>query len=115
MAKVKLNIRVGDTVQVISGNYKGATGEVLRTLPGRGLVVVKDVNMRKHHRRPSQNASGGITEGGIITHEEPIRISNVMLRCERCERPARVNRRRDADGTVERICKRCGTAIAAAS
>ena len=107
MTRKKLNVRAGDTVRVIAGNYVGAEGQVLRTIPSRGLVVVQDVNMRKHHKRPVANARGGVTEGGIVTHEEPISVSNVMLLCPECDEPARVRRQRDADGTIERICKRC--------
>ena len=115
MARGKLKVRTGDTVQVIAGNYAGARGRILRTIPPKGLVVVQDVNMRKHHRQPSANAKGGVTEGGIVTYEEPVRASNVMLVCSRCDAPVRVRRRRDADGTIERICKRCGDPIRSAS
>ena len=111
MTRKKLNMRAGDTVRVIAGNYAGAQGQVLRTIPARGLVVVQDVNMRKHHKRPVANARGGVTEGGIVTHEEPISASNVMLVCPQCDEPARVRRQRDADGTIERICKRCDNPI----
>ncbi len=107
MTRKKLHMRTGDTVRVIAGNYAGVEGPVLRTIPSRGLVVVQDVNMRKHHKRPVANARGGVTEGGIVTYEEPISASNVMLVCPQCEEPARVRRRRDADGTIERICRRC--------
>ena len=107
MTRTKLNMRAGDTVRVIAGNYAGAQGQVLRTIPSRGLVVVQDVNMRKHHKRPVANAKGGITEGGIVTYEEPISASNVMLVCPQCDEPARARRQRDADGTIERICRRC--------
>ena len=110
----KLNVRTGDTVQVISGNYRDARGQVLRTIPSKGLVVVQDVNMRKHHKRPSANAQGGVTEGGIMTYEAPIQASNVMLVCPHCDEATRVTRRRDADGTIERICKRCDSPIPAA-
>jgi large subunit ribosomal protein L24 len=92
---------------VIAGNYRGVTGQVLRTIPSRKAVVVDGVNMRKRHQRPSlQNP-----EGGIVTFEAPIAASNVMLVCPHCEEPARYGTRRDADGTVERLCKRCGDPI----
>lgn len=111
MTRKKLHMRAGDTVRVIAGNYVGAQGQVLRTIPSRGLVVVQDVNMRKHHKRPVANAKGGITEGGIVTYEEPISASNVMLVCPQCDEPSRIRRRRDADGMIERICKRCDDPI----
>ena len=107
MTQKKLNVRRGDRVMVIAGNYKGATGQVLRAIPAKGMVVVDGVNMRKRHQRPSQQNP----EGGIITFEAPIRSSNVMLLCPHCDEPARVSIRREPDGTVERLCKRCENPI----
>lgn len=107
MAQNKLHVRKGDRVKVISGNYKGATGQVLRTEPSRDRVVVDGVNMRKRHQAPTRENP----EGGIMTFEQPIHVSNVMLLCPHCDEPARTGHRRDADGSVERLCKRCGDPI----
>jgi large subunit ribosomal protein L24 len=103
MSRNTLHVRRGDRVKVISGNYKGATGQVIRSEPDRRRVVVDGVNMRKRHRAPSPENP----EGGIVTFEQPIHVSNVMLICPHCDEPSRTSRRRDDDGTVERICKRC--------
>ena len=103
MSQNRLHVRRGDRVKVISGNYKGATGQVIRSEPDRRRVVVDGVNMRKRHRAPSPENP----EGGIVTFEQPIHVSNVMLICPHCDEPSRTSRRRDDDGTVERICKRC--------
>ncbi len=111
MTQKKLNVRTGDTVMVVAGNYRGASGQVIRTIPAKGLVVVKDVNMRKHHKRPTATRQGEVKEGGIVTYEAPISASNVMLVCPHCDAPTRVRRRHDADGTIERICKRCDNPI----
>lgn len=92
---------------VIAGNYRGATGQVLRTLPSAGRVVVDGVAMRKRHQGPTRQNP----EGGIVTAEAPIDVSNVMLVCPHCDEPARYGRRRDHEGTVERICKRCENPI----
>lgn len=110
MTQRKLHVRKGDRVTVIAGNYRGVTGQVLRALPSRGQVVVDGVNMRKRHQRPSEQNP----EGGIVTFEAPIDASNVMLVCPHCDRPSRYGVQRDADGTVERLCKRCGNPIATA-
>lgn len=107
MTQKKLHVRKGDRVKVIAGNYRGATGQVLRAEPARERVVVDGVNMRKRHRAPTREDP----EGGIVTFEQPIHVSNVMLICPHCEEPARVGHQRDADGTVERLCKRCGNPI----
>ena len=111
MTQKKLNIRTGDTVKVISGNYSGATGQVLRTILAKGHVVVQDVNMRKHHQRPTSSSQGEIKEGGILTYEAPIQVSNVMLICPHCDEPTRTTRRHDSDGTIERICRRCDNPV----
>jgi len=107
MTQNNLRVRTGDRVQVISGNYRDARGKVLRAMPAKGKVVVEGVNVRKRHRRPT-NAD---PEGGIVSFEAPIAASNVMLLCPHCDAPARATRRRDEDGTVERICKRCSNPI----
>jgi large subunit ribosomal protein L24 len=107
MGREKLHVRKGDRVEVVAGNYRGARGQVIRSIPSQRRVVVDGVNMRKRHQRPSpQNP-----EGGIVTFEAPIAASNVMLVCPHCDEAARVGRRRDPDGTVERICKKCGEPI----
>lgn len=102
-----MHVRRGDQVAVISGNYRGMEGRVLRVLPKRNRVVVEGVNMRKRHQRPSQQNP----EGGVVTFEAPIHASNVMLVCPHCEEAVRTRRRRDADRTVERLCVRCGNPI----
>lgn len=107
MTQRKLHVRKGDRVMVIAGNYRGVTGQVLRAIPRKGMVVVDGVNMRKRHQRPSPRNP----EGGIVTFEAPIAVSNVMLMCPHCDRPARYGMRRDPDGTLERLCKRCGNPI----
>lgn len=107
MTQNKLHVRKGDRVKVISGVYKGATGQILRAIPEDRRVVVDGVNMRKRHQAPTREEP----EGGIITFEAPIDVSNVMLICPGCEKPARTASRRNEDGTVERICKRCDNPI----
>ena len=102
-----MHVRRGDQVAVIAGNYKGSEGRVLRVEPRRNRVVVEGINMRTRHQRPSQSNP----EGGIVTFEAPIAVSNVMLICPRCGSPSRVRRRHDPDGTVERLCTRCNTPI----
>ena len=67
-------IKKGDTVQVISGDGKGATGQVLKVLVKEQRVIVEGVNKVSRHTRPSQ----ANPDGGIIQKEAPIAISNVM-------------------------------------
>lgn len=104
-----LNIKRGDTVEVISGREKGVRGEVLRVHPKRDLVVVQGVNVRKKHQRQIQ-AAGRTMSPGIIQFEAPVHVSNVMLVCPSCGERTRVGNRRE-DGQVTRVCKRCESLI----
>lgn len=108
---MKLKIRKGDTVEVISGKEidKGKRGEVIRVMPKEGRVVVQTVNMRKKHQRQVQTQGRSISPG-IIEFEGSIHISNVMLVCPKCDEPTRVGLQRE-DGISRRICKNCGALI----
>jgi large subunit ribosomal protein L24 len=103
----KLHVRRGDRVRVIRGNNAGQEGTILRVLPKENKVVVEGVNMRKRHMRPTQ----ANPEGGIVTFEGPIHVSNVMLLDPKEKEPTRVRARIDKDGMRERISVRSGTAI----
>jgi large subunit ribosomal protein L24 len=103
----KLHVTKGDTVQVISGDDKGKRGVVLRAFPKSGRVTVQGVNVIKKHQRQTQTA-----EAGIIEREAPIYASKVMLIDPKTNEPTRIRRRRDADGTVERIAAKSGQPIA---
>lgn len=106
-AKRRSRIVKGDRVRVIRGNHRDMEGAVLRIMPEEGRVVVEGVNMRKKHVRPSQNNP----DGGIVTMEMPIDISNVMLVDPSSGEPSRVKIRVAKDGTKERIAIRTGNPI----
>ncbi|HXE57593.1 MAG TPA: 50S ribosomal protein L24 [Gemmatimonadales bacterium] len=101
-----LHITKGDTVQVISGDDAGKRGKVLRVYPKTGRVTVQGVNLIKKHQRQTP-----ATEGGIIVREAPIHHSKVMLIDPKTGEPTRIRRRKDADGTVERIAVKSGEPI----
>lgn len=105
----RLHVRKGDLVQVISGNFRGQRGKVLRVVPEKRRVVVEGINLRKKHVRATPQ-----TEGGIISVEAPVHGSNVLPVCPHCDRPARTRRHRDAEGHAERLCARCGKPISKA-
>jgi large subunit ribosomal protein L24 len=69
------HVKKGDTVQVISGNHKGATGKVLAVLPKKSQVLIEGVRIIKKHTRKSQESP----TGAIIEREGPLHISNVKL------------------------------------
>jgi large subunit ribosomal protein L24 len=103
----KQRIVKGDRVRVIRGNHRDAEGTVLRVIPGKDRVVVEGVNMRKRHERPTQDNP----EGGIITFEAPIHISNVMLLDPASGDASRTRLRVESDGTKERIAVKSGNPI----
>jgi large subunit ribosomal protein L24 len=104
---VGLNIKKGDTVQVISGKDRGATGKVILTLPKDDRILVEGVNRIKKHTRITTNQRGA-QSGGIVTQEAAIHASNVMVVCPACNKPSRVGHRQDESGKNVRICRRCG-------
>ena len=84
-----MNIKKGDTVRVLSGKDKGKEGQVVRSLPSKQRVVVEKVNMVKKAMRPTQQNP----QGGIMSVEAPIHVSNVMVICPECKQPTRVSHR----------------------
>jgi large subunit ribosomal protein L24 len=105
----KIRIRKGDTVQVISGKDRGATGRVLLVLRKEERVLVEGVNRVKRHTK-IQSTTRGAQEGGIVTQEAPIHISNVMLVTEQDGHrvPTRIGVRIDAEGKKLRVARRTG-------
>jgi large subunit ribosomal protein L24 len=108
-----LDIRPGDTVVVLAGKDRGKRGVVDHTLPFKGEVVVKGVNLHKRHMRAGQrHSTGGATtsaiQGGIVDFEAPLSSSNVMLVCPSCDRPTRIRHSLLPDGNRGRVCVHCG-------
>ena len=102
-----MKVKKGDTVLVIAGNDKGKTGEVRNVFPKADRVIVAGVNLRWRHKRPSQQNP----DGGIISFEAPIHISNVMLVDTGADTASRVRLRVEEDGTKERIAVKSGNPI----
>ncbi|MDH3272581.1 MAG: 50S ribosomal protein L24 [Gemmatimonadota bacterium] len=103
----KHQIMKGDRVKVIRGNYRDLEGVVLEVIPAKHRVRVEGVNMRKRHTRPSQQNP----DGGIISFEAPIHISNVMLVDPATEEASRIRIRVEEDGVKERISVKSGNPI----
>lgn len=102
----KLKIKKGDKVVVVTGKDKGKQGEVLRVLPAENRAVVAGVNVAKRHTRQSASQ-----EGGIISKDMPIHISNLALRDPKDGKPTRVGYKTLADGKKVRFAKRSGEVI----
>ena len=105
--RIKMKIRKGDTVQVISGKDKGKTGEVLKTLPFENRVVVKGVNQRTRHVKPSQEGESG----KIVTEESSLHASNVMIFSSKEKVASKVEIFVDKDGSKKRRLKKTGELI----
>jgi large subunit ribosomal protein L24 len=99
-------IRKGDKVVVLAGKDKGRTGEVLRVMPKDDKAVVRGVNQIRRHQKQSQTQ-----EGGIITKEAPIHLSNIALADPKDGKPTRVGFQIQKDGTKVRVAKRSGEVI----
>ena len=93
-------------MQVLAGNDKGKTGEVLEVIPKDSKVVVKGVNVRKKHIKPRKQGE----EGGIIPVECAIDSSKVNVVCPKCGKSTRIEYKIEDDKKV-RICKKCGAII----
>lgn len=79
MKKTKIHVKNGDTVQIISGKYKGKIGKIIKIIYKKGQVIVENLNIKTKHIRPSQKEESG----KIINFEAPIHSSNVMLYSEK--------------------------------
>ena len=106
-ARYKLHVRKGDLVRVIRGDDKGKEGKVLHAYPKRFRVTVEGVNLVKKHKRATTPQG----ESGIIEFPAPIAASKVMLLDPKSGHPTRVRRRKDKDGTIERIAVKSGQTI----
>lgn len=109
---MKVKIRKGDVVEVISGSFedKGKRGEVIKVSPKKSRVTVQGVSIRKKHQSQVQT-QGRSMNPGIIEFEGSIDISNVMVVCPSCDEATRVGIQRDEDGLPHRVCKRCEAQI----
>ena len=94
-----LHIKKGDTVQIITGAHKGATGKVLRVIPEKNKVVIQGHNIVKKHVRPSRKNP----QGGRIHVEQPIHISNVLPVNPKSSRGSRVHYQVDNSGSKKRV------------
>ena len=97
-------IRVEDMVEVLVGDDAGARGKVLKVDRQAGKATVEGINrVYKHVRRSQKNP-----QGGRLSMEMPIQLSNALLVCEACDAAARVGARDPGDGSKERYCRKCG-------
>lgn len=101
-----MKIKKGDNVQVLSGNDKGKTGEVLQVIPKDDKIIVKGVNVRKKHVKARKQGD----ESGIIEVECAIPTSKVNVVCPKCGKATKVGYTVEKDQKV-RVCKKCGAKL----
>jgi large subunit ribosomal protein L24 len=99
-------IKKGDKVVVLAGRDKGRSGEVLQVVPKEERALVRGVNMVKRHQRQSMNQ-----EGGIISKEAPIHLSNLAIADPKDGKASRVGFKTLDDGRKVRFAKRSGELI----
>jgi large subunit ribosomal protein L24 len=99
-------IRKGDKVVVLTGRDRGRTGEVIEVRPAEGRALVRGVNMVKRHQKQSAQQ-----EGGIISKEAPIHLSNIAFADPKDGKATRIGFKILADGKKIRIAKRSGAEI----
>ena len=99
-------VRKGDKVVVLTGRDKGRTGEVIEVRPDAGRALVRGVNTVKRHQKQTQNQ-----EGGIISKELPVHLSNIALADPKDGKPTRVGFKFQPDGKKVRYAKRSGAEI----
>ncbi len=103
----KLNIKKGDTVMIMTGDKdtnRGKTGKVIAVSPKEGKVIVEGRNMVSKHVKPRKAGD----PSGIIQAESAIYASKVQIVCPKCNKPTRVGKKINEDGTKDRICRKCG-------
>ena len=99
-----MHIRVNDTVEVQVGDDRGVRGKVLTIGKDRQRLIVEGVNrVYKHVRRSQRNP-----QGGRLSKEMPVDVSNVLLVCESCKQAARTGVDFDDRGAKFRVCRKCG-------
>jgi large subunit ribosomal protein L24 len=99
-------IRKGDKVVVLTGRDKGRTGEVIEVRPTEARALVRGINVVKRHQRQSAQQ-----EGGIISKEAPIHLSNIAVADPKDGKPTRVGFKTGTDGKKVRVAKRSGVEI----
>lgn len=101
---MKLHVKTGDMVMIISGKDKGKTGKVLEVSPKEGKVIVEGCNIATKHVKPRSANE----QGGLVKVEAPLYVSKVMLVCPKCGKPTRIAHKIFEDGSKQRACKHKG-------
>lgn len=102
-----MKIKKDDNVMVMVGKDKGKKGKVRFAYPEKKQVIVEGINFIKKHSK----ARGAARQAGIIDLEAPVHVSNVMLVCDKCDKPSRTGYKKMEDGRRVRFCRSCNEVI----
>ncbi len=102
-----MKIKKDDNVLVIAGKERGKKGKVRFAYPRKQKIIIEGINFIKKHSK----ARGAARQAGIIDLEAPLDISNVMIICNKCNKPARIGYRKLEDGRRVRFCRVCQEVI----
>lgn len=102
-----LSIKKNDTAIVISGKEKGKKGRIISVMPSKERVLIENINIIKKHMKPNRQN----TQGGIISKEGALHISNIMLVCPKCNKPTRISNVLIENQKKVRMCKKCKEVI----
>ncbi len=103
----KIRLKVGDTVMVRTGKYKGKTGKITAVHPSENKVTVEGINIVKRHRKPTQFQP----QGGIFEITKPIDVSKVGYYDSTAKKPSRIGFKLDKEGKKARVLKTSGKEI----
>ena len=101
-----MNVKLNDTVLVITGKYAGKQGKVVATSPKNGTVTVEGVNIHKKAKKARK--ANEVSQ--IVEIEAPLNVSNVMVVCDACQKAIRV-KHSEVDGKNVRVCPKCGATL----
>lgn len=111
-----MKIKKGDKVKILAGKDKGKTGKVLQVFPSKNKISIEGLNLLIKHMRPRRQGE----KGQRIEFPAPMNISNVMLLCSKCNKPARVGYKTVKTEKTEtakaktkkyRVCKKCNQVV----
>jgi len=102
-----MRIKKNDKVKIISGEYNGVEGHVLKSFPTKNKIIVEKVNFIKKHQRPTQQNPSG----GVIEMEAPIHVSNVQFICPKCGKVSKIKMKILDDKSRIRYCTNCGDMV----
>jgi large subunit ribosomal protein L24 len=100
-------LRKDDVVIVVSGEYRGKSGKLLKVIPEKGRAIVEGINIVRRHTKPNLKNQ----QGGILEKEASLHISNLMLKCPKTGKPTRLGVRTLEDGSRARYSKKAKETI----